>query len=281
MESELVPCPECNWIGAELVKGYRLGRYRGVGTVAMALGFAGSILSLVVAWFIHIGSPLDRWALPYVLIGGPGTFAAAAITLILLRDWLRSRIQPNSGFPREPRVPPGTPPALVLDKVTQTLRPAKSAASPTDDFLDFQSGRHKLPPCCCECLQCGTSDDGYPVQVTRLLQLKIPQCADCAKKTKRKRRRVLLVLIVPGLLIGGTAALAMAQASVNASAIIISWLLMFNGAVALAYMVATARTAPVKVISRDRSRGVIRLQFRNPSYVQVIREQLDAAPDGN
>src|SRR5438105_396547 len=34
LEAELVPCPQCNWINGELVKGYRLGRYRGVGKFA-------------------------------------------------------------------------------------------------------------------------------------------------------------------------------------------------------------------------------------------------------
>jgi hypothetical protein len=37
VEAELVPCPKCHWISDELVKGYRLGRYRGVGKLAFAL----------------------------------------------------------------------------------------------------------------------------------------------------------------------------------------------------------------------------------------------------
>jgi hypothetical protein len=89
-EAELVPCPDCNWISEELVKGYRLGRYRGLGKFAFALALAGSILSLVVAWYLSIGVPVDRWAVPYVLIGGPGTFIAAAMLLLFLRAWLRS-----------------------------------------------------------------------------------------------------------------------------------------------------------------------------------------------
>jgi hypothetical protein len=256
------------------VKGYRLGRYRGIGKFAFALAFAGSILSLVVAWYIHIGSPVDRRALPYVLIGGPGTFVAAAILLLLLRAWLRSCIQPNSGFPREPRVPQGTPPALILDEATQSLRPAKPASTPTDDFLDFQLGRDTLPACCCGCLQRGTTDDGYLVQVTKLLQLKIPQCADCAGKVKRELRRIALMLIVPGLLVSVAVAWAMAQASVHVSVIIMTWLVLFFAAVIVTGIVAIARTEPVTVLSRDPSRGVVRLRFRNPDYVQVVREQL-------
>ena len=153
MEAELVPCPECNWINDELVKGYRLGRYRAIGTFAWAIGFAGSALSLVAAWFIHIGPPVDRWMLPYLLFAGPGAFASMTMAMLFFRAWLRNRIQPNREFPQEPQLPYGTPPPLVLDKATQELRLANPAAAPVDGALDFQVGRHVLPALCCECLQ--------------------------------------------------------------------------------------------------------------------------------
>jgi hypothetical protein len=232
-------------------------------------------LSLVVAWCIYIGSPLDRWLLPYVLIGGPVAFAGMAMTLLSLRRWLRGRIQPNREFPQEPRLPPGTPPALILDESTQNLRPALRASAPVDQFLDYQFGRHQLPPLCCDCLQPGEKDRGYPIQVTRLVQLEIPRCAACAGKSDREWRRVSLIFTVLGLLVGAAMVVLMAQASVELWLIIVSSLLLLGATAVLTSVVASARTAPVKVVGRDRSRGIVRLRFRNRAYVEAVTQQLN------
>ena len=73
----------------------------------------------------------------------------------------------------------------------------------------------------------------------------------------------------------------MALASVEAWIIIVSALMLFGATAVLTSVVASARTAPVRVVSWDRSRGVVRLQFRNQAYVQVVTEQLNATPPGN
>lgn len=274
-EAELVPCPRCNWISNELVMGYRLGQYRGVGNLAFVFGFAGTILSLIVAWFINIGSPRDRWLLPYVLIGGPATFMGIAIALLLLRGWLRSRIQPNREFPQEPKLPPGTPPPLVLDETTQELRPAMQTSSPADEFLDYQFGRNTLPHLCCECLQPGDESLGYSIRVTRLIHFAIPRCGACAGKADRQWERISLIFLLLGLLVGAAMVILMARASVALWIIIVSSLVLFGVLLVAISVVADARTAPVKVVGRDRSRGVVRLRFRNPAYVQAVTQQLN------
>jgi hypothetical protein len=281
MEAELVPCPRCHWISDDLVEGYRLGRYKGVGKLAFAVGFAGSILSLIVAWFIHIGSPLDRWLLPYLLIGGPATFTGSAMTLLLLRGRLRGRIQPNREFPQEPRLPPGTPPALILDEATQNLRVALRTSAQADQFLDYQFGRQKLPHLCCECLQPGDEGRGYPIQVTRLVHVEIPRCAACAGKSDRQWQRISLVFILLGLLVGAAMVVLMALASVELWIIVVCSLVLFGATLVLISVVADARTAPVKVAGGDRSRGVLRLRFRNPAYVQAVTQQLNDTAQGN
>ncbi len=270
-EAELVPCPKCNWISDGLVQGFRLGKYRFVGKLAFALGFAGSLLSLVVAWFIHVSSPLERWRLPYVLIGGPAIFSALGVTLLLLRSFLRSRIQPNLGFAQESRLPLGTPPALLLDEATQTLRPALPIGASEDGFLDVQIGRANLQARCCECLQAGTADHAYAVTVTRLVRLNIPRCAECTRKSDRAWRRVALAFTGLRMLVGGTMVLLMALASVPAYIIVVSSLVLFGAFATLSSLVAAKRNAPVKVLARDRARGVVRLQFRNPKYTQMAR----------
>jgi hypothetical protein len=274
LEAELVPCPSCRWISRDLVEGYRLGRYRRVGKLAFAVGFAGSMLSLIVAWFIHIGPPLDRWLLPYLLIGGPATFTLIAMTLLLLRGWLRSRIQPNRGFPQETRLPPGTPPALIMDEVTQNLRVALRTSAQPDQFLDYQFGRHKLPPICSECLQPSDEGQGFPVRVTRLIHFEIPRCAACAKKSDRECGRISRFYLLLGLLIGAGMVVLMVRASVELWIILVSSLVLFGVTLVFISIVANARTAPVKLTGRDPSRGVVRLRFRNHAYVQASTQQL-------
>src|SRR5687768_10630050 len=89
-EADLVPCPRCNWINDELVEGYRRGRYRRLGAVAVGVGVIGTAASLIAAWFISIGPAADRAALPYCLFGGPMVFISSAAAMISLRRWLRS-----------------------------------------------------------------------------------------------------------------------------------------------------------------------------------------------
>ena len=279
MEAELVPCPQCNWINDELVKGHRLGRYRAVGKFAFGLGFAGSTLSLIAAWCINLGPPVDRWLLPYLLVGGPGVFASLAVAMLLLRRWLRGRIEPNRDFPREPRLPPGSPPALILDEATQNLRLAKPASPPADDILEFQFGRHHLPAMCCECLQTAATDHGHSINVTRLLHLKVPLCGDCARKTEREYQRISRIFAVLGLLVGGAMTFVMWRSSVEWWVIVVSLLLLLGLVAVLIAIVASMRTAPVKLVGADRSRGVVRLRFRNPEYLQVVAQQIEGASE--
>ncbi len=121
-EADLVPCPRCNWINDELVQGYRRGRYRGLNKLALLVGIIGTACGLICAWFVSIGPPADRGAVPYVLFGGPAVFVLLTIAVILLRNALRWLIRPNRHFPRAPKLPPNTPPALMLDSATGQLR---------------------------------------------------------------------------------------------------------------------------------------------------------------
>ena len=100
-EAELVPCPKCNWINEELVHGYRLGRFRWVGILALGVGMIGTVSSLMGAWFMSIGPAADRAAVPYLLFGGPLVFVSLGVAMILLRVATWSN-------PTEPGFPPGT-----------------------------------------------------------------------------------------------------------------------------------------------------------------------------
>ncbi|HEX3313480.1 MAG TPA: hypothetical protein VHR72_01260, partial [Gemmataceae bacterium] len=128
-EADLVPCPKCNWINDELVAGYRLSYFRRLGPAALAVAIVGIAGSLLCGGLIYRGPANERFVVPYVLLGGSTIFLLLAGFLLQLQVWMRRRIQPNLHFPSAPKLPAGTPPALIVD-AAGFLMPA--ARIPTD-----------------------------------------------------------------------------------------------------------------------------------------------------
>ena len=279
IEAELVPCPKCNWINEELVQGYRQSRYRRAGLIAIGVGLLGTIGSLISAWFISIGPAADRGALPYCLFGGPALFVSLALILILLRSWVRSRIQPNRNFPLAPTLPVGTPPALVENQSTGEL---EQATSQDDRFTlastwhEFQIGRHNLPHVCCGCLKSASLEHAYNHPIAATIELNVPRCAECAHDYRRSYLRIWLIVVAIALLIGGGVALVL-RLEVAEFWIFIVTLALISAA--LASWIASTTTAPVKVGGGDASRAVVKLRFRNPEYGAVVNRQLQHRTD--
>lgn len=274
LEAELVPCPKCNWINDELVQGYRLGRYRRLGMLALGVGFFGTVGSLICAWFISIGPAIDRVALPYFLFYGPLLFVSFAIGMILLRSWMRSRIEPNRNFPLAPKLPRGSPPALLADESSGQLRPAaadESRGTVPIDWHDFQIGRHSFPPLCCGCLQIAAMEFAYKQPVSTAIDLEVPRCADCANNSKRAFRRIWWTVAAIGSLVGTGVIMPLNLESFEFWIIIVAYLLILIG---LASFVASTATSPVKITIGDESRGVLRLRFRNAEYGQLVARHL-------
>jgi hypothetical protein len=62
----------------------------------------------------------------------------------------------------------------------------------------------------------------------------------------------------------------MVFASVEWWIIVVISLVLFGVILTLAAFIASASTAPVAKTSADKSRGVVRLRFRNPAYVPLV-----------
>jgi hypothetical protein len=265
-EAELVPCPQCHWINSELVAGYRLSRYRWVVPLAVGIAFWGTVASLMSAAFLWYGPPADHAALPYVLIGGPGTFMAIAGLLVLGRNLLRSRILPNRNFPAAPRIPAGVPPALLLDEATETFHPvARAGVSLPSEcaWFEFQIGRHRLPSCCAQCL--GEASDAcvWTHPITVAVQLSVPRCSVCRRKSKGE-----YLLAWPFAFVLSTTA-GLGFLLLLRLDELIFWILggchvLLSLGVAAYY--ASVRSAPVRLRIADRSRGILKLRFRHPDY---------------
>jgi hypothetical protein len=270
-EAELVPCPQCNWVNEELVAGFRRGSYRKLGDIGGLIAAAGGVIGIIVVLTFGLTAPA---ALPYVLIL-PAVLVLAGGGLLVARRWLRSRIRPNEEHPLPPKLPPGSPPALIKDPDTGQLVLAKQGSSLVDasqDWCDFQIGRHNWPLLCCDCLQPTTRDRGHRMKVSTTLKLTIPRCSDCAQTTGQRYRRLLW---------NGAIASVFATAAIMIP-LNLDWLLFGLLSVALlifflviSVIVARKMTAPAKIAGGDRSRGVVRLRFRNPDYARAVAERLN------
>lgn len=269
-ESELVPCPKCNWINDDLIAGFRRGRYRNLGQAAKLIAGIAAILALVFGVTWAVAAPAS---VLYFLIVPAGLLAAAG-GLFLLQSALRNRIQPNRDHPSPPQLPPGSPPALVRDPESGLLVVAKppELLDVSHEWVDFQVGRQSWPLVCCDCLQPGTLDRGHRMLVTTTLRLTIPRCEDCAHSAKRDFRRIWWNAATIGILV--TAAIVIPLNLDWVEFGIMSGLLLVI-AFAIGAFVARKKTAPAKIADRDRSRAVVRLQFRNADYTRVVAQHLN------
>ncbi len=276
-ESELVPCPKCFWINEELVTGYRRGQYRGWTKFALGVGFFGTLISLLMAWFLSQGPQADRAALPYFLYYGPAISIGLSIPLFLRGRWLKSRIKPNDAFPLAPRLPPGSPKALIENPTTGELEPAPPmiGQETSDDWLDFQVGRSVLPPVCAECLGPPDEKSSYEQPLDQSVTLVVPRCAECEDRAEKTRLKLGLIWM-----------------AITAVVLIsILWVLNLEAiffwcggvlALMLGYGVGMVHgdllTTPVRIEFVDDSRGIVRLQFRNQEYRKLIESSTDFKP---
>jgi hypothetical protein len=271
LEAELVPCPKCNWINDELVAGFRRGSYRNLGDKAGLIAAVGVIIGVVLGVAFAF-NPAAVLTYAFVLPAGLLLFAGG---LFLLRSWLRSRIRPNGDHPLAPKLPPGSPPALVKDPMSGKLVAAKpefTSLAAGQDWCDFQVGRHNLPPLCCGCLAPTTPDGGHLLRVTTTMRLTIPRCADCAQATQRRSRRLWWNGAMAGML--ATAAIVI-PIKLDWLEFTIASVGVFAVSLIVTALVVRRMTAPAKVAGGDRSRGVVRLRFRNADYARAVAERLN------
>ena len=269
-EAELVPCPNCRWINEELVRGYRKARYRPLKSLAVGVGTFGTIISLICAWFISRGPIADRDLMLCFLYGGPVLSIVLAAVLISIRVCLLSRIRPNRNFPLAPKLPVGSPPALIENPSTGVLEPVENQGGPTNEhggWIEFQIGRHDFPPTCCVCLANATAEHAYKAPSVAGVVLQIPRCADCARRSRARYRRIWCATVAAVLVISTGMSFALQlQAEERFFLIVTSFLVSW----ALGSYMASRATVPLEIGRGDASRGVVKLRFRNPEYGPVV-----------
>ncbi|HZZ76987.1 MAG TPA: hypothetical protein VFE62_00630 [Gemmataceae bacterium] len=273
-EAELVPCPRCHWINDDLVRGYRRGRYRGLGKIALYVAIAGAAISLVTGWVLSNGPPKDRHHALYILYGGPSAMAAFLGGMMGLRAWLRGRIRPNRDFPRPPRLPAGTPPALFGDGASGKLFLADQANSPlpVSEWLEFQIGRVLFPLVCCQCLKTATKEHALVIPVSDQLVLEVPRCLACARKSASVSNIGWVLFVLIALLVAGLTITAIWSNASYSCGIMSGLVVLFLISVAVLVKFATP-VALVESAVVDAARGVVKVRFPNEQYRRLIMSQ--------
>ena len=270
-EAELVPCPGCLWISEVLITGYRRGLYRRWSQLASFVGVFGTACSLTGAWLISTDPTISRATFVLILLGGPALSITIAGLILLVRKGLRARIQPNQDYPSPPRLPHGTPPALVKDPSTGELKPAAPRVSldgeTETEGITFQVGRTELPPVCCECLAPAEYQSTYRYALRSSLKVIIPLCARCSRRWSIRMGIAGAIGLALAAAIGWPvlSALELEEAV---------FLLLLSGTVMTAAVlcakVASWLVRPVRARVLDARRGVIRLTFHNRDYVNQV-----------
>ena len=289
-ERDVVPCPACHWINADMVEEYRRRAYPWASTLAWVIasvGVGGAWVTAVVLMFRFGVEDRRPWA-----VGGAIAAVAVIATVGLVATVARARrrLDANAAFPQPPVLPRNTPPALVPgpDPITgePTLLLANSARpKPVDRHDDvgavvFLPARlPALPDVCCGCLTPSPrSTLRGPATPRELGGLSVPLCDPCHWRARAKSRAALAWVI--GLAVLGAAVAAATSAGTDGFARGV----LIGGAVVAGLAVARAvggrSTRPYRVEVLDRGRGVVRFAAANPGYTARVAEAVRSADAG-
>jgi hypothetical protein len=269
-EAELVPCPKCQWINNHLIEGYRRGMYRAALTNAIGVGFVIACVTGIIAGVFSMGPAADRDGIVSILAWGLSISLAIPGFVFGVRHLLRQRIQPNREYPLPPKVPFGTPSALTINPTTGELEPAgqptKKSEPKSGHVMCYRIGLSSLPAMCCECVMPDSGGSAYRYLFTATIPIVVPLCRRC---TRRSTWRKCL-----GALVGiGSAALGVPVLLVlQTDAIFFGFaiFLLFTLLPVVGAMIASYRTAPVRVRKISTSRGIARLWVRNKNYLNHV-----------
>ena len=291
-EAEMVPCPQCHWVNADLVERYRLSQYRHTMThclVVLGLGFLASILCY--------GMLTEHYA-PTSLIPPLSSVAVLAVAaliaggLLLRRQRRRLQIDPNLTWPKPPRLPPGTPPALMEQRNPHTgnsyfkpiARPETDELTGRADGVLFRPGEFELPMTCCVCLELADTEYASPLPINERSDLAVPLCKRCLRRLNTSWWMLVPPAIVLAMALAAGAALALAKLAPDIDAtgrwIAFAMLAFFGALFAIAFLPGRM-TRPYRYRVIDGSRGIVMFAAKNPQYTALLVEQAHRASGVN
>jgi hypothetical protein len=272
-EAELVPCPKCKWVNEAAVRQYRKGMYRKWWVGAGVILFLGGITDLILYSCSQelFNKPPSIW-LPAVLWTGLVTVGLSA-GILVLRVWLRGRVNPNVGRSGEPRVPVGTPPALVKMPAKAdgevTLSPVASDLSNLageGKWVNFRAGQLVFEPLCCECLGEATTTYRPPIKVEQVVA--VPMCNGCLGKLRWNWWRDNLAVVPFAVLAGWL--ISILPDRIDKGGRIAIWAFVACFLTLLGVVIVDKLVRPYRLKTADRARGIFRIRFGNPAYNALL-----------
>jgi hypothetical protein len=190
-EVELVPCPSCGWVNKGAVKAYRKRFHRNLPWLAAAIVPGGYTVASCL--FVGLEKLFPRRSPVPISIALVLTAVSlfSPLWLLVLKAFLRRRINPNKSYPGRPEVPLGTPPAILEKKApsgSAVMQAVPNRYTHSDKFAGwavFRSGQIFFPPVCCSCLAPATTAFEQPLWLGMKKAMAVPLCAHCASKVLR------------------------------------------------------------------------------------------------
>ena len=126
---------------------------------------------------------------------------------------------------------------------------------------------------CCDCAQPGALEFGHPLKVGTTLRLTIPRCSECKDSAQRRYRRLCWNGVIASVFVTAAVVLPWNLDWIAFTVITVGVLAL---SILISILVAQRIAAPAKVAGGDKSRGVVRLRFRNGDYARTVAERLGA-----
>lgn len=282
-EAELVPCPKCNWVNQDLIDRYRRRQYRRAPLLIVIIVVAGFIAAPILATGLtEVFGYNSR--LPSVAMLTLMTVCLLSPAWVLLgRQHLQRRIDPNLTYPRQPNVPLGTPPALVETRDPQSgemvlvpFAARKGERRGICEWATFRPGQVQLPPVCCICLSPASTFYQSPLKVDETSEVEVPLCQSCSDGLSRRWWLALVAVGAVSLALAG--GLALAVPGIDA---IGRWSLFgitgFFGGLVGGVVIASRVCRPYRMAVVDADRGIVKFSARNPAYTAMLVEQIRAS----
>lgn len=277
---ELVPCPTCKWVNHAAIMLYRKSKYRGWMWIGMAILFLGAFLEIILLENFETlfrGEPSK--AVTILLLVALVTISLA-LAMFILQWVLRRRFDPNRSVDGNPRVPPGTPPALVRSapsasgSQTFVAVPSELSNLQTEtQWATFRLGQLSLEPICCQCLDLAVATYKQPVTLGKVLP--VPLCQHCLRKLHQQWWLYNLGVLPIAGLVGW--ALASIPREIDDLGRTMATYLVSGIAAIIGFAIIDHWLKPYRVRTVDKDRGVWKIRFKNPAYTAILIRKIGEA----
>jgi hypothetical protein len=273
-EAEAVPCPHCKWINHELMESYRRTQYTGFPVFAAVVFIVGAGAA-AIAYAARGHNDPD---IPPIAIAIGVVTILLTIALFALPWFLRRRINLNHSVDGVPKVPVGTPPALIKGRDPETgadaLIPVPSDLSNLQSdaqWATFRHGELDLPPLCCECLEPPTTSYHLPMPANKEF-IPVPLCHPCLRKIQKQWWLRNFLGMLGAFAIAGLLSLLVPKID-DTGRIMIT--IMGGGFLTLiSFFLIDGMLRPYRLTTADNTRNIYKIRFKNPAYTALLIRNL-------